>query len=256
MAISYDSIDILQEFAERQGGISYSMLADTESQIIGDFGLINSEAEPGSMYHGMAFPGSYIVDAEGVVQQKYFNESYRQRVTTNTVLMSVYSAGENQGPRIEANIDPQFDLAVFPTQDTVSGGQTISLVADIELYDKVHLYAAGSTYRAIDIRIDDNSVLQEGDLSVPEPEMIYLEAIDETVPVYHGNVRVSREVTVSPLYRGDTIKIAATLSYQTCDDELCYLPAQMPIEFELKMVPHDRTRSPEYMRHEDSSDGS
>ena len=252
VAISYDSLEILQSFAERQGGIRYTMLADSESQIIKDFRLMNPDTEPGSMHYGMAFPGSYIVDAEGIVQHKFFNQSHRQRVTAKTVLMTAYAAGEGHGPRIETDVEPQFKLAVFPTQDSVSGGQTISLVADFELYDKVHLYAPGSSYRAVDIKIADNPALQQGELSLPEPEVIYLDAIDESVPVYHGKVRISREVAVSPLYRGDTVKIAATLNYQTCDDEICYLPDQMPIEFELKMVPHDRTRTPEDVRHQDS----
>ena len=251
VAISYDSVEILQSFSERQGGIRYTMLADTESQIIKDFRLINPDAEPGSMHYGMAFPGSYIVDAEGIVRHKFFNQSYRQRVTAKTVLMSVYAAGEGDGPRIETDVEPQFKLAVIPTQDSVSGGQTISLVADIELYDKVHLYAPGSSYRGVDIKIADNPALQQGELSLPEPEMLYLEVIDETVPVYHGKVRISREVAVSPLYRGDTVRIAATLNYQTCDDEMCYLPDQMALEFELKMVPHDRIRPPEDVRHQD-----
>lgn len=250
MAISYDSAEILQSFSERQGGIRYTMLADTESQIIKDFGLMNPDTAPGSMHYGMAFPGSYVVDAEGIVQHKYFNQSHRQRVTTKTVLMTLYAAGEGNGPRVEADVEPQFRLTVMPTQDSVSGGQTISLVADIDLYDKVHLYAPGSSYRAVDIKIADNPALQQGELSLPEPEMIYLEAIDETVPVYHGKVRISREVAISPLFRGDTVTIAATLDYQTCDDELCYLPDQMALEFELKMAPHDRVRTPEDVRHQ------
>ena len=254
VAISYDSAEILQSFSERQGGIRYPMIADTESQIIKDFGLTNPNTKPGSMQYGMAFPGSYIVDSDGIVQNKFFNQSHRQRTTAKTVLMTLFAAGEGSGPRVEADVEPQFKLTVMPTQDSVSGGQTISLVADIELYDKVHLYAPGSSYRAIDIKIADNPALQQGDLSLPEPEMIYLEPIDETVPVYHGNVRISREVAVSPLYRGETIRIAATLEYQTCDDELCYLPDQMPLEFELTMTPHDRIRTSEDIRHQDLPD--
>jgi hypothetical protein len=251
VAISYDSAEILQSFSERQGGIRYPMIADTESKIINDFGLMNPNTEPGSMQYGMAFPGSYIVDGDGIVQNKFFNQSYRQRTTAKTVLMTLYAAGEGSGPRIEADVEPQFKLTVIPTQDSVSGGQKISLIADFELYDKVHLYAPGSSYRAVDIKIADNPALQQGELSLPEPEMIYLEAIDETVPVYHGKVRISREVAVSPLYRGETIRIAATLEYQTCDDELCYLPDQMPLEFELTMASHDRIRPPEEIRHQD-----
>jgi hypothetical protein len=249
VAISYDSEEILKSFSDRQGGIHYSMLADDKSEIIKAFGLMNPNIEPGSMQYGMAFPGIYIVDANGIVQEKVFNESYRQRMTAQSVLSKLYGAGEAGGLRVEADVKPQFKLTAFPSQETLSGGHRIFLLADFELYDKVHLYAPGSSYRAVDIKIADNPALLAGELGLPEPEMIYLEAINETVPVYHGKVRVNREVTLSPHYQGSAITIDAILEYQTCDDELCYPPDRMPISFELEVVALDRVRAPEGVRH-------
>ena len=220
-----------------------------DREIIKAFGLMNPNTEPGSMMYGMAFPGIYIVDANGIVQEKIFRQSYRQRMTAETVLMKVFGAGEGGGQRVEADVKPQFKLTAFPSQEKLSAGHRILVLADFEMYDKVHLYAPGSSYRAVDIKIADNPALMAGELSLPEPEMIYLEAIDETVPVYHGNVRVNREVTLSPHYDGSSITIDAMLEYQTCDDELCYPPDRMPISFELEVAAHDRIRAPEDVRH-------
>ncbi len=77
---------------------------------------------------------------------------------------------------------------------------------------------------AVDLKIDKNSALQAGELDLPKAENIYLDVIDETVPVYYGKTRVSKEIIASPNYKGSTIDVGATLEYQTCDDKLCYLP--------------------------------
>ena len=41
VAISYDTVEILKSFSDRQGGFRYTMLADPESEIIGAFDIRN-----------------------------------------------------------------------------------------------------------------------------------------------------------------------------------------------------------------------
>jgi len=241
----------LQAFSERKGPFSYTMLADPESEIIEAFDLRNPNPAPGSRVDGMAYPGSYIVDANGVVQEKFFAESHRQRVTSDTVLMSVYGVGKSGGQRLEADVPPQFKLVAFPSEEEISPGNSFALMAEFEMYDRVHLYGEGSDYTAVNLVLDDNPMLQAKDLRLPEPEIMYLEVIDESVPVYHGKVNIVREVTLSPGFEGDSIEVAATLEYQTCDDEYCFQPASMPITFNLKVISHDRERAPEDVRHQE-----
>lgn len=238
----------MQDFSESNGNFRYSLLADPESKIIKAFGLLNPNTRPGTLVHGMAFPGVYIVNVEGIVQQKIFNKSYRQRMAPETVLMKVYGVGEGE-QRIEAEVKPQFKLKAYTSQDNLRAGNRFLFFADIDLYEKVHLYAPGSSYRAVDIKIADNPVLKVGKLKLPEPEMILLDVINETVPVYHGKVKINRELVISPHYRGTLINIDATLEYQTCDDELCYPPDKLPIGFEITLIPHDIQRAPEGVRH-------
>ena len=45
-SISYDTVDVLREFANRRG-ITYPMLSDPDSAIIRAFGLINEEVTDG-----------------------------------------------------------------------------------------------------------------------------------------------------------------------------------------------------------------
>jgi hypothetical protein len=247
MAISYDSVDILRSFDDRHGGVGFTMLSDPESKIIDAFGIRNADHPEGSFGYGIPYPGTYIVDTDGVVVAKYFAPDYRERFTADTILLKTFRTGG--GTRIEADL-PQFKLAAYPAQDFIRRGNRIVLVAEIELPPRMHLYAEGSDYRAVDLRITKDSGLFQGLLSVtPEPEILYLDVIDERVPVYHGTVRVEREVMLSPEFSEADITIDSVLSYQTCDDEICYVPAEFPMSFNLEVLPLDGVRVPSDIRH-------
>jgi len=246
VAISYDRVEILRSFADRHGGFHYSMLSDTDSKIIDAFGIRNVNHAEGMFGYGIPFPGTYIVDADGVVRAKFFIQPHNQRYTADTILIKTLGVGG--GRRTEVQL-PQFKFVAYASQDTVRPGNHFLLVADIELPDRMHLYAPGSDYTPVDLSIVDNPALREGALELPEPEILYLDVIDESVPVYLHKVRIQREVTLAPRHSAGTIRVAATLSYQTCDDEICFPPAKFPLTFDLDVISLDRQRAPEEIRH-------
>jgi len=246
VAISYDSVAILRSFSERHGGIRFTMLSDPESEIIDAFGIRNTDHAEDSMGYGVPYPGTYIVDANGIVVEKFFAPDYRERFTADTILLKTFGIGG--GTRLEAEL-PQFKLTAYPIQDAVRRGNRIVLVADIELPPRMHLYAAGSDYVPVDLKISGHASLSQGKLVVPEPEILYLDVIDERVPVYLDTVRIQREVTLSTEFTESAIDIASVLSYQTCDDEICYVPAEFPLNFKLDVLPLDGIRAPEDIRH-------
>ncbi len=246
VSISYDTVDILESFAGRMGGFRYPLLADPDSEIIEAYGIRNPNPEPGSRTDGMAFPGIYIVNTEGIVQEKFFHDSHRIRPSAETVLMKTF--GADGGRRIEVQL-PQFDFAAYATQDEWRPGNTLVFVADVELPDRMHLYAPGSDYTAIDFRIVETEHVLMGELILPEPEILYLEPIDESVPVYHGTAKIQRDVTLAPSYQEETVAVDAILTYQTCDDEICFPPADFEFTMHFDVVQNDRQRAPEDIRH-------
>ena len=60
-AISYDSVEILKSFADRQK-IEFPMLSDSDSQVIRAYGVLNEQAT--GMTKDMALPGYFFIDAE------------------------------------------------------------------------------------------------------------------------------------------------------------------------------------------------
>jgi len=63
----------------------------------------------------------------------------------------------------------------------------------------------------------------------PKPEDFYFAPTKEHLPVYQSLFEV-----VIPANVGTGAKsIDATLSYQACDDRLCYAPQTLPVSFDL-----------------------
>ena len=93
---------------------------------------------------------------------------------------------------------------------------------------------------------------------------MYLEAIQEHVPVYAGKFRITEDVTVTPSKPSDavrslvsakrTISIAGELRYQACDKTVCYPPAAVPVRWELQILPLDLTRSPKDIQHKQAGE--
>lgn len=83
VGISYDPVDVLAKFAEHQK-ISYPLLSDPESKTIKAFGLLNAEAK-GKM-EGISYPGTVILDKDGVIRAKLFFEGYKERSGADAIL--------------------------------------------------------------------------------------------------------------------------------------------------------------------------
>jgi hypothetical protein len=246
-AISYDSREILHHFSQRMGDLNYPLLSDEDSAIIRAFGIFNDNVPEDHEWYGMCFPGTYIVDENGIVRSKYFEEMHRQRFTADTLLIKEFNVGG--GRRTEVRTD-HLTLTAFASQDAIRRGNIISLVLDLDLPPKMHVYAPGvEGYRPISVTVEENPALKIHPTTFPEARMLHLEAIEETVPVYDGKVRIFQDVTISPRYRESEIAISATFSYQACDDRLCYPPTKVPLEFVLEVGCHDGERSPENLRH-------
>lgn len=52
---------------------------------------------------------------------------------------------------------------------------------------------------------------------------------DETLNVYQGNAAFGFNLSVPANYKGSTVKVRATVRYQTCSDQVCYPPKTQEI---------------------------
>ena len=74
--ISYDSVEVLKTFADRQH-IGFELLSDPDSKVIRAYGILNETVAKGTPQFGVPYPGTYVLDVNGVVTGKYFADDFR-----------------------------------------------------------------------------------------------------------------------------------------------------------------------------------
>ena len=254
-AISYDSPSILKDFAHRHN-IDFPLLADPHSEIIHNFGVLNSKAE--GMTAGMAYPGFFYLDSNGIIREKYFTPKYTDRLTANNVISKLFP---ELGAEVTQNVKaPHLELGLAQSDRAVIPGGRVSLTAEIKLPPDVHVYSPGvQGYKAIQLALSPLPGVEFQPVVYPPSKTLYLEAIQEHVPVFEGRFRIAQDLTVTPSKLSDglrsvfskerTIYVTGDLKYQACDRSVCYPPASVPVKWELKILPLDLQRSPSGIRH-------
>ena len=254
-AISYDSPAILKDFADRHR-IDFPLLADPKSEIIRSFQVLNQEAK--GMTKGMAYPGYFYIDDSGVIREKYFEANYTNRFTANNIIGKLFpELAEEVSQNVEA---PHLLLSLAQSDRAVAPGSRVTLAAEIELPPGVHVYSPGvKGYKPIQLELLPRSGIELSDVAYPNSKILYLEAIQERVPVFEGKFRITQDVTVTPSEARDvarslvgaqkTISITGELRYQACDKATCYPPTSVPLKWQLQILPLNLKRSPNGIRH-------
>jgi hypothetical protein len=230
------------------------MLADPDSKAIKAYGVFNAEAT--GMQKGFARPGYFFIDPNGIIREKFFEARYRERLTGNSIISKLFpELGQEVAATVEA---PHLQLALEQSDPIGVPGTRITLVAEVRLPPDVHVYAPGTQgYKPIQLVIEPLPQLELKPAIYPQSKTLYLPVIKEKVPVFDGTFRISQDVRVSSSSEfwgslgkdGRVLTIAGKLDYQACDKTICYLPASVPVKWELRVLPLDRTRAPVNIRH-------
>lgn len=223
------------------------MLSDPGSKIILAYGILNETAPKGPFY-GIPYPGTYILNTDGVVVAKYFEDDYSQRYTAADILANRYQAPVSAAhSSIEAK---HLHISASAGAEMVHVGQRIVLAADIEMPRGVHVYAPGvQGYIPIELAIAGSDATVVHPAVYPPSQQLHLKAIGETVPVYTGRVRVLREITIGKNVKAGELVVAGTFRYQACDDKQCFIPETVPLKWTLQVEELDRERAPVDLRH-------
>jgi peroxiredoxin len=251
--ISYDSVEILKYFSDRRK-IDFPLLSDPDSQIIRRYQVLNAEAVGPNA--GMARPGYFFIDSEGMIREKFFEAKYRERLTGNTVLSKLFpELGEEVSDTVEA---PHLQLSVGQSDRVAVPGNLVTLTAEVRLPPDVHVYAPGTKgYKTVKLVIDPLPDFEIRQASYPSAKILYLPAIKERVPVFEGAFRIRQELKVNSMAEfsgalgadGKKVTVKGSLEYQACDSKICFLPATVPVEWQFQILPLDRQRAPEDIRH-------
>ncbi len=273
-AISYDSVEVLSDFAQRRG-ITFPLLADDDSSVITEFGILNTVAAEGvgdnaddpdvqadvakyvsafganPMIVGTPYPGTFMIDGDGKVTSRFFEEFYRERNTTTNVMLKL-GMGLSPIAAVEGET-AHLKFTAYPSNTSVTVGTRFSLALDVTPGPKMHVYAPGAEekgYKVIGFNLDQPEIARIEPVSYPESEIYYFEPLDEHVPVYQEKFTILQEVVMNGDARAeevmstmDALTLTGTLDYQACDDAICFLPQSIPVSFTVDLEMPDRQRA-------------
>lgn len=231
-AISYDAPDVIKKFAGARG-ITFPLLSDAGSATIKRYNLLNQEARGNAA--GVPYPGTFVLDANGVVRSRSFEERYAERASAASIL-----AQSSRPARLPAAAETRhLTVAATASDARVAPGTRLSLILDITPKPKMHVYSPEQK-DVIPISLTlDAGEFRTHPAVFPRPEKYFFKPLDETQLVFSRPFRVVQDVTIAltPALRkraaepGATLTITGTLQYQACDDAICYLPEKVPVSW-------------------------
>lgn len=239
-AISPDPPEVLAAFA-RKYAISYPLLSDADSAVIKEYGILNTEVAPDHDHYGVPRPGTYLTDVDGVVFDKSFFVSHRERESIGDMLQEGFrvEAGA-RGP--EAVLETAALVArLHFAAPTLRREQRLVLTAQIDLKAGMHVYGqplpAGYTPVALELEESEDLALVE--VVYPPAEPLHFALLGETLPAYSGSLTIKAHCIGGKEDKEGPVVVRGQLRYQACDESECYLPQAISFELPLRFLSHD-----------------
>jgi len=210
---------------------------------------------------GMAIPGFVYIDKSGVVRESIFDPEYTNRVTGGSMMAKLFPELIEGKPR-EVQAD-HINLGLQQSDQTANPGSRITLITVIKLLPDVHVYAPEAKgYKPVSLEIEAQPEYKLNPVIYPQSKILRLKVIKESVPVYEGKFRITQDVAIaadrafikSLTASGKTVTVKGIFKYQACDETTCYPPAQVPVSWDIQVLPLDFQRAPEAVQHRSGSE--
>ena len=226
-ALSYDEPDALRDFRDAHQ-ITYSLLSDPDSKVISDFGILNTLIDPNDHpWYGIPYPGTYVINGNGVITHKFFDNNLAVRVGPEQLLRAANGDSITVAQTSSATPNSSTFAVSFAGESLVPTVQR-DVVVRFNVPDGRHVYAdpapAGSV--AVSVQLDANDHLVQRPLVRPTPSPHTLGSTGEQFNVHTGDFELRLPITVNtPDIDGvPEITISGEVLWQTCDDDVCDLP--------------------------------
>ncbi|MBD3287924.1 thioredoxin fold domain-containing protein, partial [candidate division KSB1 bacterium] len=118
----------------------------------------------------------------------------------------------------------------------------IAVIADIDPEFHINAHKPSEEYLIPTIlKFDPVDKISFGKIEYPEEEMVKFPFADEPIAVYEGQTVIRSEIILAGDIEPGTIQISGTLSYQACNDENCFAPAEEKFSIPVEVVDEDES---------------
>jgi DsbC/DsbD-like thiol-disulfide interchange protein len=139
----------------------------------------------------------------------------------------------------------QLDITTYPSDAAVAPGNRFSLALDISPHPGIHVYAPGASgYRVVTLTIEPQPTVRVSPIPYPASEIYLFRTLNERVPVYQRPFTLRQDLVLEAtreaqaVLRGkDALTVTGTLTYQACDDTVCFPPTSVPLSWTLTLRP-------------------
>ena len=238
-ALSYDEADALKDFRDAHG-ITYTLLSDPDSHVIRAFGILNTLIDPTDHpWYGIPYPGSFVVNPEGAVTHKFFDNNLAVRAGPEQLLRAAHGQVVLESATA-ASTPAAVEVSVALDGSALATTVQRDLVARFSVPPGKHVYGEpaprGSV--AVDIVLDEDRQLVQRPLVRPTTVPHTLAGTGEAFEVHHGVFELRLPITVNGTAgRGATeVNVAGEVRWQSCDDEVCDIPASQRFELVLPVA--------------------
>jgi cytochrome c biogenesis DsbD-like protein len=146
-------------------------------------------------------------------------------------------------PRVVSRATPHLSFTATISPAVVVPGAKMSIAFDVVPKKGMHVYAPGSKYRPVAIRLEAGSLLRVHGSTYPKPTLYLFKPLKEEVKVYDAPFKLvisvmadDAEALRAHLRGRNQMTIKGTFDYQACDDSVCYLPAAVPFQWTLRVA--------------------
>ncbi len=250
-AVSYDDPEALSAFAAAND-IPYPLLSDSDSAVIRQFGILNTEVEPHEApFYGIPFPGTYVLDADGTVIDKHFPRHLANRESAEIILESALGktvVNDSEPTASASDGEIQITARLHGGGGTIKSGILRRVIVRFELPNDLHIYgdkvADGMVSTKITVSGPEGLVIKAP--LYPETQPLRLKNLDKEFEVWSGAVEISIPVWANSYlvdvldeHRARTVPIVVQVRYQACNANTCLLPRTEVLTLDVPIEPLD-----------------
>lgn len=243
-SFSYDAPDSIKTFtAERK--IEFPLMSDAGGGVVTRYGIINRAYEPGHSNFGIPHPGTFLLDPQGRVLARFFEDEFQYRNTIASIALKIGKPIAGMGEPVSHSSE-NLDVTAFLSDATVAPGQRFSIVLDITPKAGARIVAPGQhSYRAVALRLDADDNLRTYAATYPSSAGFRLAPKNEPISAYQQPFRLAQDfaIVVNQETRkvaqqpGASVILKGVLEYQACTRQGCGPAQQVPLEWTVNLRP-------------------